>query len=214
MLRASLSAASTFGRPQPAAEDQFIQQNAWANPQHPAHQKHRQASVFSQAATTSATPANQKRVVEPHGSASTIADHPSGPNSSLFPTPAMEEIGRDAHSAVNHAIPPPIMDTTPSKITDGISSLLQSGEKSAIASRNEAGSGFKLFSSQPPSRDVHNLDAPSKSLPSIQSGESARMSPPLRNPIIKAEESGNIYGHSVVGQQSQGPLVVSAVSNG
>lgn len=88
MLRASLSAASNYGRLQAGAEDHFIQQNAWANPQHPVHQMHRQVSALSQADTPSATPASQKHALQLQGSASTVAEVQSEPSLSVIPSPA------------------------------------------------------------------------------------------------------------------------------
>lgn len=79
----------------PEAEEQFLQQNAWANPQHPIHHEHlqrltRQLSNVSPAPDSLTTPAHQQRPGDdggPVGSASTIPEHPSAPVSSAFNTP-------------------------------------------------------------------------------------------------------------------------------
>jgi len=86
---------ASFSRTKPAAEEQFLEQNAWANPQHPVHQQlqqlaQRQASQQSQIGSSLTTPAAQRRIVDlnaPKGSASTIADESSAPTSSAAPTP-------------------------------------------------------------------------------------------------------------------------------
>lgn len=90
-LHAAFSTAS-FSRNRPAAEEQFLEQNAWANSQHPVHQQlhhplQRQGSQISSSLTT---PAAQRRIVDlsaPKGSASTIADESSVPTSSAVATP-------------------------------------------------------------------------------------------------------------------------------
>ena len=83
-------------RPKPGAEEQFIAENAWANPQH--HQSqyliniHRQVSNGLRQESPVNTPAGQKIPTEPipNGSASTIA---APPTSSIGPTPMSAETG-------------------------------------------------------------------------------------------------------------------------
>ncbi|KAJ5732032.1 hypothetical protein N7493_003513 [Penicillium malachiteum] len=84
-----------------AAEEAFLEQTPWANPQHPIHQQQPQHQ-YSQhhrpqghtyepmQASSYATPAAQKRVVDinaPNGSASTIPENVSAANSSANNTP-------------------------------------------------------------------------------------------------------------------------------
>ncbi|KAL8796942.1 MAG: hypothetical protein Q9195_000713 [Heterodermia aff. obscurata] len=92
--RPSLPLSASFSR-KSTADERFLEQNPWANPQHPAHgHLQRQRSAVSRPDSPLVTPAPQKRVVDltvPQGSASTIADPLSGPNSSLAPTPATGE---------------------------------------------------------------------------------------------------------------------------
>jgi hypothetical protein len=70
-----------------AAEEQFIEKNPWANPQHPAHQQPPYAVAMGGSRApnqTYQTPAGQRRIVDihaPNGSASTI-DALSNPPSS------------------------------------------------------------------------------------------------------------------------------------
>ncbi|MCJ1263141.1 hypothetical protein MMC22_003011 [Lobaria immixta] len=97
-VRTNLSTLATYPRQKPAAEEQFLEQNPWANAQHPAHHQNnpfqRQASGLSRPGTPVATPAAQRRIVDragPQGSASTIAEPHSGPPSSVVVTPATGE---------------------------------------------------------------------------------------------------------------------------
>lgn len=84
-----------------AAEEAFLEQTPWANPQHPIHQQQAQHQYsqpprpqgrpFEPPQTSSfATPAAQKHVVDvnaPNGSASTIPENASAANSSANNTP-------------------------------------------------------------------------------------------------------------------------------
>ncbi|KAL1986911.1 hypothetical protein VTN96DRAFT_5328 [Rasamsonia emersonii] len=79
------------GLPRNTADEAFLEQNPWANPQYALHhqQTHRQPSGTSNPASFT-TPAAQKRVVDinaPNGSASTIAENASAANSSAANTP-------------------------------------------------------------------------------------------------------------------------------
>ena len=219
MLRASLSAASTFGRPPPAAEVQFLQQNAWANPQHPVHQKDRQGSTLSQAATPSATPANQKRLVESRGSASTIPEHLSAPDSSVVPTPATEEVSRDAHTGLNSVASQNTKDATPSRIT-GVSMEENPAlnprpvEDSLTAASVGAERNPTPLSSKIPGRESHTPGSLPKPLPFMQGGGMSQASPPIRNPVIKAEDPSNVYRHTPIAHQFQGTPPISTASNG
>ncbi|GAD92685.1 transcriptional regulatory protein DEP1 [Paecilomyces variotii No. 5] len=86
-----LMSAMPSSIPRTAAEEAFLEQTPWANPQHPVHQQPSQQKQQSKASEQAhmpsyTTPAGQKRVVDihaPNGSASTIADH----NSSAANTP-------------------------------------------------------------------------------------------------------------------------------
>lgn len=79
----------------PGAEEEFLEQTPWANPQHPVHQQHlqqiQQHTLSDQPRATSfTTPAAQRRAVDvnaPNGSASTIPENISNANSSAANTP-------------------------------------------------------------------------------------------------------------------------------
>ncbi|KAL6244491.1 hypothetical protein RBB50_008733 [Rhinocladiella similis] len=93
----------------PQAEEQFLEQTPWANPQHPIHRLSRQNSNRSPL-NEFLTPAHQQQrtteATQPHGSASTIAD-PSAQISSAINTPndgpsSATQVDHQAGSASNH----------------------------------------------------------------------------------------------------------------
>lgn len=94
-LHAALS-AGPLPRRKPSADEQFLEQNAWANPQHPAHQhlqqlaQQQQASRQSHLSSSLITPVTQRRIIDRSslkGSASTIPDENSVLSSSAAATP-------------------------------------------------------------------------------------------------------------------------------
>ena len=100
-MRITLSASASLSRLQPAAEEQFLEQNPWANAQHPAHQiyQHPQRQIHSLSGPPSpvSTPAAQRRTTDvnvSNGSASTNAEQYSVPSSSIGPTPYAGDKGR------------------------------------------------------------------------------------------------------------------------
>jgi hypothetical protein len=113
---------SNLSRQRPAAEEQFIEQNAWANPHHPAHHQNlqtvqRQMSLHSRPLSPFATPAAQRRTVDTNaltGSASTIVAPASAQNSSMAPTPST--VDHTLGYAVSHETVPyrEIVQDTPS----------------------------------------------------------------------------------------------------
>lgn len=111
--RGAMSAiSSNMFRTAAEAEEAFLEQTPWANPQHPIHQQqaqhqypqpHRpQGRAFEAPnASSFATPAAQKRMVDvhaPNGSASTIPENASAANSSANNTPyGIEQDPRHPH---------------------------------------------------------------------------------------------------------------------
>jgi len=91
--KAPTANAFTSSISQPAAEEQFLEQNPWANPQHPVHRQRlqlsRQLSNQSTSNESIITPAQQRGVDTgaPVGSASTIVESTSGQVSSAINTP-------------------------------------------------------------------------------------------------------------------------------
>ena len=98
-------------RTNPVAEEQFLEQTPWANPQHPAHQHqqinpaYRRVSHQQRPHSPYSTPTAQQRNIENvnHGSVSTIPDGFSAPGSSMAATPATGE--NNKLSIINRAGP-------------------------------------------------------------------------------------------------------------
>ncbi|PGH09621.1 hypothetical protein AJ79_05677 [Helicocarpus griseus UAMH5409] len=99
-LPRSTFTATPSTMPRPGAAEEFLEHTPWANPQHSSHEQYlqqlHQARLNEQQRTESlyATPAAQQRIVDlngPNGSASTIPEHPSAPNSSAANTPQVAE---------------------------------------------------------------------------------------------------------------------------
>ncbi|WEW58474.1 hypothetical protein PRK78_003942 [Emydomyces testavorans] len=89
-------AASAVAATRQAAEEKFLEQTPWANPQHPVHGQFRHQMQQDRISDSQgypnlfSTPAGQQRVVDLsalNGSASTIPEHPSAPNSTAADTP-------------------------------------------------------------------------------------------------------------------------------
>lgn len=223
-LRANLSAAASFPRQRPGAEEHFLEQTPWANPQHPAHHKQRmygQVSGLSRTATPSSTPAGQRRLVdltEPQGSTSTIAEPQSGPNSSMAPTPATGEASKPLHSGRNSKISEGILDSTPSRIVNG--SLLDSTPASLALQDNSRARAERKSSPSLHRNMAMDGQTPSalpKPLPFMHTGGSipgSRTSTPVRYPIIKAEDANIGSRHSPIPHQFHGAATVSTASNG
>lgn len=127
----------TRQRPAAAAEEQFLEQTPWANPQHPAHMmnnSHRQLSNHMRPASPFTTPLGQKRNSDAHmGSASTIAAFPS---SSLAPTPMSAEPGSTNVHRVPSALTTATFAETPSRPSNPVETKGNLGpEKSTVKVR-------------------------------------------------------------------------------
>lgn len=231
LLRAMTT--SSFPRQRSGADEQFLEQNPWANPQHPSHQQqrqqlHRQASALSRAATLSSTPAAQRRVVdltEPHDSASTVADHPSGPNSTMKATPATNEATRITQPGQINPLNRKIEDYTPSRIpgSHGENTSAIQAPFGASTDKGKASHLSKANVNHSPSlpknlsQDTQNLSALPKPLPFTHTSGSTpapglRTSTPGRFSVIKAEDHGHISRRSPMPRFQTPP--VSTVPNG
>lgn len=223
-LRANLSAAASFPRQRPGAEEHFLEQNPWANPQHPAHQQqriYRQVSGLSRTATPSSTPAGQRLVdlTETQGSASTVAEPQSGPSSSMAPTPATGEASRPGqHPRVVSEMSESIVDSTPSRVVNGslldstpAKLALQDGSR-ARADKSSASTLHGIMS-----MDGQTPSALPKPLPFMHTAGSTpgnRTSTPVRYPVIKAEDANVGSRHSPMPHQFAGAKPVGTASNG
>ena len=89
----------------PAAEEQFLEQNPWANPQHPVHRfnLNRQLSQSSPPPVEQVTPAQPTTTTLAAGSASTIVENPSAQASSMANTPYEDKIDpRNGVASTSH----------------------------------------------------------------------------------------------------------------
>ncbi|KAL8943543.1 MAG: hypothetical protein Q9216_001001 [Gyalolechia sp. 2 TL-2023] len=84
-LRANLSSTAVFPRPKAFADEHFLEQNPWANPQHPAH-LHRQASTTSRAVSPLVAPALQRQPIEPNRNAQAVSAHLEAESRPYFPS--------------------------------------------------------------------------------------------------------------------------------
>ena len=174
-----------------AAEEAFLEQTPWANPQHPVHQQQTQQQqrpanrAFEQARAPSfTTPAAQKRVVDinaPNGSASTIAE-----NSSANNTPYGEQ---EPQSASHNAFGNSDYDAERQSRFRSLSSSPLDMRKPNLPLNN----AFDGRSSDPASRNMA-YSPPSGRLGLLQSAASKRdPSPPLHTkPVSSIHHSTGI----------------------
>lgn len=210
-VRTNLSNLARYPRQKPAAEEQFMEQNPWANAQHPAHhQNHpfqRQTSGLSRADTPGTTPAAQRRIVDMaglHGPAPTIAELQSEAPSSLLAIPAIvEKVTRTIENGLEVAsdnLAPftqskklgtpsngPISTKTPQETMPSEKSRA-STLGALIRSRTSSGSRSRF----PKTQAIP--DGPAESVTNVNTSGSSRTasvppSTPVRYSIIKAEES-------------------------
>ena len=175
---------------------------------------HRQASVLSRADTPTATPVNQKRIVDsiqPHGSASTIPDPQSGPRSSIAPTPATGELQRERLVDSNKSIlEQRIVDMTPSRLPEAAAessattpAQIEGSSHHHVIKMGQIRSNSSMKSTE---RDDATQNALPKALPYIPTANQPRTSPPNRFPVVKSEESHHISRRSpVTNQYSSSP---------
>lgn len=233
-LRASLTANAVLQRPTAVADEHFLEQNPWANPQHPAH-LHRQTSAISRTASPLATPALNKRPVKALGqnSASTVAEAQSGLNSSIGPTPAAGQQDRDlqfAKQRFNNARrergPP---SSTPSKLPPALrqSLTLPAENQQSRLQRNKASPLTTPDRKNPPMAERDQMQeihmrpyVPRVSLKadSPSSGSTSKLptstSPSSQYPIIKAEDFARLSGRSPTPQQHHRPVSINGTVNG
>ena len=224
---ANLTSAASFPRHTPHVEEHFLERNAWANPQHPAHQQqrqqmHRQLSQVSGAPTPSATPTGQDGLTdltEPRGSASTVPNQPSAAaNSLVHSTPATGELtkpglGPNSGLTIRRGV-----DETPSRIKSILTDAMLMGKEiqGSLAPRpnspQPARKSSPSVTRNPPVRDSHTPNTLPKPLPFTQSA-SSRASPPVRLPV-KVEDIGQLSGHSPASHQFGSPVPTIAAGPG
>lgn len=232
-VRTNLSTVANYPRQKPAAEEQFLEQNPWANAQHPAHhQNHpfqRQASGVPRPDSPAITPAAQRRIIDIAGhqdSASTITEPHSGPPSSAVVTPATgEKVARAIEDGLEVASEN-LAASTPSKTlgtrANGVV-LTRATHGTMVSEKSRASTLGALIRSRTSSGSRTRVpktqalpDGPAKSATKVNALASSRTasvppSTPVRYSMIKAEESLHPprqpsslqYHHPVV--QASGP---------
>lgn len=111
--QSALGRSNYVAMSRPAAEEQFLEQNAWANPRHPSHtqntgQLSRQVSTHERPKDIAMTPAHPRNATDqprPAGSASTIPDLASAQPSSAITIPyaETEASGQRRFGFTNHS---------------------------------------------------------------------------------------------------------------
>ena len=130
------SLVSMLARSKPAAEEQFLEQTPWANPQHPAHQQNpaaanRRTLQSSRPHSPHATLQAPRRSVAGLGSASTIADQHSGPL--ITPTlSSVERISTDYHSLPTEPLSNHIIAEEARKSTSKVKPSVPGPEKEEV----------------------------------------------------------------------------------
>ncbi|KAL8918976.1 MAG: hypothetical protein Q9208_007026 [Pyrenodesmia sp. 3 TL-2023] len=232
-LRASLSANAVLPRSNTTADEHFLEQNPWANPQHPAH-LHRQASALSRTVSPSATPISQKRAPGSLGSlqvASTLAEAQQGSYPSMLPTPATGESDRDpkasrlglsastAHVPTNafSRQPPPSTENSNSVATHHQSGLQKNRTSAGPSSENALGSASGRFKAPEIHMKPYVPKLPRRTeTKSPSSGPMAKLpaSPPGRFPVIKPEDMMRLPGRSPTPQRMHRSVPVNVAANG
>ena len=232
-LRTNLSGTAGFPRQRPAAEEHFLEQNAWANPQHPSHHQqrqhmHRQVSALSGAATPASTPAAQRRVIdltEPQGSGSTIAEPHSGPGSCVALTSATDKASKDPQSKQYRAVGDKPGESTPSRV---IGVPIEATQEISVfpGHTTEKGKGPQSVKSdhsqssslqRNKSQESQTPNAIPKPLPFMHTGGSSstpgvRTSTPVRYSVVKAEDASQHQRRSP--HQYHSPAAVATVGSG
>ena len=200
-------------------DERFLEQNPWANPQHPAHSHlQRQRSALSRPVSPLVTPAPQKRVIDltgMQGSASTIAETQSGPNSSVVPTPLTGEQGAQESASHNgggiHSTPikqPELPIDKDVPISNARNHTTGPMKHHSILQQSHISRKPQVYAAGP----SHSIpvEQPSSTLYSKKSTPSS----PPRFPTVKAEEPTHGIHQSPLNHSYQTPTPVSTGANG
>ncbi|KAL8903326.1 MAG: hypothetical protein Q9171_007443 [Xanthocarpia ochracea] len=224
-LRASLSASAVLQRSTTVADEYFLEQNPWANPQYRAH-LHRQASALSRTASPSAVPAAQKRPLDSSvglTSTPTLAGAPSGPYREVHADGDLPEKDktvnkqrfnvRPSHDAplstpskqappANEKLTGP-MQSQPARLQQNkVSPLPVSERPYASVGGRKAVQDINMRPYMP--RAPFKADSASSA-----SASKGPISPSNRFPIIKAEDISRLPGRSPTPQQYHQPVQVT-----
>ncbi|KAL8730617.1 MAG: hypothetical protein Q9166_003930 [cf. Caloplaca sp. 2 TL-2023] len=224
-LRASLSATAVLQRSKPVADEHFLEQNPWANPQHPAH-LHRQASALSRTASPLTAPVSQKRPPESSvglRSAPAVTEAPLGPSVEANSTTDNRDtktrgnkqrfnvgVEQDAPSGTpSRQHPPPNESLTPQ--AENQHGRIQRNKFSPLSTSEKA---YPSVGGRHQVQEIHvrpYMPRVSYQVNSPGSGAISKLpaSPSSRFPIIKAEDISRLPGRSPTPQHYHQPVPIT-----
>lgn len=226
----TMSTNSNIPRPKKGADEHFLEQNPWANPQHPSHHQrrilHRQMSGLSRATTPMSASATQKRIADPtkpQAATSAVSDHPPEQNSSIAATSVTDapvesvQVQNNRHHAVNNSI----LDSTPSKTAGSLASACRA-HSAPFEFLSESGKDAQSSRIDPPpliinpSQDDRTPKNLPKPLPFSYTGSGSssapgpRTSTPGRYTVAEAENQGYLPQQSPLPQYHTGSVKPAA----
>ena len=231
-MRASLSANAILPRPRAVADEHFLEQNPWANPQHPAH-LHRQASAMSMTTNPQVVPSLQKRHTEPGGAPNPAPTHAeTGIRSYLpiGPTPATVQddkgskklgmgLGAGAELSSRSNTPDRHLQHSKKSITSFPESQKDGLERPKPPSTTMRERAHLLGLGRSQGQEIHVRPyipkVPRKpESPSSSSTSRRPISPTSRFPIIKAEDRTRPPSESPTPQHFHRPVSLNVSANG
>ncbi|KAL8639595.1 MAG: hypothetical protein Q9228_003390 [Teloschistes exilis] len=230
-LRTSLTANAVLQRPKAGADEHFLEQNPWANPQHPAH-LHRQASALSRTASPLSNPVLTKRDSGTNSSAkqaSTAAEgqarlHLSTGSSSAAVQPDRDsKTARQAYSARRELDAPMGMPAgLPQAADESLTPLVGRQQSRLQESKNSPLTILEKFNRRVTDeihlrpyvpRMARKADSPNPNAALIPKVPTTA-SPSNRFPVIKAEDIARLPGRSPTPQHYHRQLPVNGAANG
>ncbi|KAL9005738.1 MAG: hypothetical protein Q9188_001495 [Gyalolechia gomerana] len=228
-----MSSTAVLPRPKAFADEHFLEQNPWANPQHPAH-LHRQASAMSRTVSPLVAPALQKQPTEPSGTLQAVSTHlepESRPHLPSRYTPAPGQQGGGPRkvkldvgtgnkpgarmSTANRFLPqvgenlttdPENQPDRAGRLKVPLTTALEEAHSSGIGRSQRRDTHVKSWIPNKMSRET---DSPSSGSPS-----KLHASPSSRFPNIKDEDITQFPGRSPAPQQYRRPVSVKLTANG
>ncbi|KAI4259678.1 MAG: hypothetical protein LQ352_000611 [Teloschistes flavicans] len=228
-LRTSLTANAVLQRPKAVADEHFLEQNPWANPQHPVH-LHRQTSVLSRTASPLSNPAMPKRDsgINPASKQASAAAEgqarlhlSTGPSSAAVQPDRDPKTARQAYSARRESDAPMGMparhiqaaDESLTPLVGKQQSRLQGSKTSPLTILEKFNRGMtdEIHVRPYVPRMSQKADSPSAAL---ISKIPTTGSPSNRFPVIKAEDIARLPGRSPTPQHYHRQLPVNGAANG
>ncbi|KAL9606219.1 MAG: hypothetical protein Q9179_000616 [Wetmoreana sp. 5 TL-2023] len=228
-LRTSLTANAVLQRPKAVADEHFLEQNPWANPQHPAH-LHRQTSALSRTTSPLATPALSKRPTEaslgPRSTFAVVEAHSGRTSSATVQQDRDSRATRPGYNARrDQANPPNTTRRHPPALTESLSLPLENQE-SRLQRRKASPltTSEKSYPSAVEREQVQEMHMrpyiPKASLKRDNASFASTFklptmgSPTNRYPVIKAEDVARITRHSPTPQHYHRPVSVNGAAIG